>query len=294
MSNANEPEVKDVDTIYVEPAGKDAENVDADSTEPESSPDENAAEPEEGAEPAEAESDAAKGAEPAPAAPAANTKVQAPIKQIPGETPREFAMRQEITRLKRLGRNDRTQSILGGQPPVVAPAAQKEMSPEKKKILEKYKPEEIGALREVIDVMAEDMGFVRKDQLGVTSYQEKASEELDKFLEKHPEYLPENDPENVLWGSFQREFGMFAKPNNPKDLKKILERVHREVFGIQPAAALKSSTAAREKVKVASHAGASRPRTEGIARRTAAPAGLRTDMLKGFSDEEKAELERGE
>lgn len=177
-------------------------------------------------------------------------------------------------------------------PPVIS--SKKELSPEKKKVLDQYKPEDISKLKEVFDVLAEDMGFVRGDQLNATTFQEKASEVLDDFLEKHPEYLPANDPGNVLWDRFKAEYNLYKPQTHPKDVKRLLEKVHREVFGIKPTAALKTDDAAKEKIKVASHSGASRPapsrEREGVKRTAPAQQGLRVDMLKGFSDEEKAEL----
>lgn len=207
------------------------------------------------------------------------------LAEVADETPRERALRLEVTRLRNLGKGERK-----GELGIRTPAAQQkqEMSPERKKVLEKYKPEDLATLKEVFDVMAEDMGFVRKDQLGASTYQEKAGEELDKFIEAHPEYLPENDKDNVLWGRFKEEYGLYKQPENPKDFKKIFEKVHRDVFGIKPAGDNKTINASKEKIKVASHSGASKPAPQ--QQRAKAPAGVRLDMLKGFTEEEIAEL----
>lgn len=206
---------------------------------------------------------------------------------VDGETPRERALRLEVKRLKDLGRKERKDDITAH--PGGKEAAKKELSEDKKKILAKYKPEDMQNLREVIDVLAEDMGFVRKNEMGATSYAERAEGELDKFLEAHKEYLPENDKDNVLWDRFKTEYALYKQPENPKDFKKIFDRVHQTVFGIKPASDLKKIDASKEKIKVASHSGASKPGSGTI--QAKAPAGLRFDMLKGFSDEEKAELE---
>lgn len=292
MADANTEGVKDVERIEVTPAAPGAENVDGTGNQPDSPQDENAAgsaEPEakpdgEGEPENNDNPPAADGATP----PDSGEPDAPSLKRLPDETPREYAMRLEIGRLKKERRDGLTKGMFGQTPP----GPKKELPPEKQAILKKYKPDEINALREVIDVMAEDMGFVRTDQLGATTYQDKATEELDKFLEKHPEYLPENDKENVLWTRFQQEFALYARPQNPKEFTKIFQRVHKEVFGIQPAAALKPN-AQRAKTQVASHAGASRPGPNDQGVRRAAPVtGIRTDMLKGFSAEEKAAIEQ--
>lgn len=207
------------------------------------------------------------------------------IVELEGETPRERALRLEVTRLKARERQDRKGDI------EIRPgnSTKTELSDEQKKVLARYKPEDIQNLKEVFGVMAEDMGFVRKDQLGASTYTDKATEELDKFIDAHPEYLPENDTDNLLWGRFKEEYSLYKQPENPKEFKKIFERVHQSVFGIKSAGDDKTINAAKEKVKVASHSGASKP--GGQSQRANAPTGIRFDMLKGFTDEERAELE---
>jgi len=287
MSNTNEPEVKDIERIEIPPAEGDdtVETPESSQEEPETGESEKETpeteEPEESEEEPEEPKSVIQNAAP-------ETDENGEIKRLPDETPREYAMRLEITRLKGDLRKDRTSEILTPPPATT----KKELSPEKKKILEKYKQEDINTLKEVFDVMAEDMGFVRQDQLGATAYQQKATEVLDDFLEKHPEYQPQNDKDNVLWERFKGEYSLYRPTQNPKDLKRILDKVHKEVFGIKPAAALNSQDAAKEKIKVASHSSASRPAPmkngERLVNRNA--TGLRTEMLKGFSEEEIAEL----
>lgn len=293
MANANEEqkEVKEfVERVEVTPAGDDEETVDEEEkkTPSESSEDENNEdESETETEKVEDEDESEEVIEKKPVDEVKNDDV----KVILGETPRERALRMEVTRLKRLQRHERNNEILGNAKPELE-EKKVAISPERSRILEKYKKEDLDSLREVVDVLAEDMGFVRKDQLGATTFQEKASEELDKFLEKHLEYLPENDKDNVLWNRFKEEYALYKQPKDPKDFKKIFERAHRDIFDIKPAGALKTINAAKEKIKVASHSSASAPgiRKSGGEGLKTTP-GLRLDMLKGFSQEELAEFE---
>ena len=295
MSNTDEPEVKIIDRVEVAPAG-DGEVVEPEEKEtpdPDSSQD--VKKDEKGDEEAEAEPEPEEPETP-PEEPKEPEKPQnaaeipdekyGEVKRLEGETNKEFAYRIEISRLRGEKRKEQVGEIM--QPP--PQPAKKELSPEKQKVLAKYKKEDLDTLKEVFDVMAEDMGFVRQDQLGATTYQQKATEVLDDFLEKHPEYQPKNDPGSVLWNAFRQEFSIYRPTQNPRDLKKILEKVHKEVFGIKPAAALNKQEAAKEKVKVASHSGSSRPQREGVKRANQPIQGLRIDMLKGFSDEEIAEM----
>ena len=281
-ADANEPEVKDVGISHVEPAGDDEELVDdPEQTDPESSPEEEA----EGAEeetPADPEPDLE-------TTPPAAKPTEIALHEVPGETPRERAMRREITRLRNLSRQNRTGEIITA--PAAEPHQVRELAPEKKAILERYNPEELTALREVVDVLAEDMGLVRKDQLNQETYVDRANTELNSFLDKHPEYLPENDKDGTLWGAFKTEYALYKQPTNPKDFAKIFDRVHRDVFGVKPAGALPNTVAQQAKKNVASHTGASAaaPASKGMSR-VSQPQGVRLDMLKGFSDDELAEF----
>ena len=294
-----EPDVKFVEKIVVAPAGDDGEVIESPDSSQEETPEEGTEveKPESEEEPTPEESEEAPeeeepvAPEPAPsnAAPEIDIPVEkyGEVKRLPGETAREFAYRIEISRLREVNISKQSNEILTPPPAPI----KTELSPEKKAVLAKYKEEDLKTLREVFDVMADDMGFVKKDQLGATRYQEQATEVLDNFLEKHPEYQPKNDPGNVLWGRFKEEYSLYRPTQNPRDLKKVLDKVHKEVFGIKPAAAIDKKEAARANVKVASHSGSSRPSAsrEGE-RRGANLDGLRIDMLKGFSDEEIAEL----
>ena len=289
MAETDEAEVKDIERVEIEPAGGD--NIDEEKeTPPESSQEETAdkddgdkikAKPEIESETKEKEIEKDKTPIPETDSDIDDGK----IKRLPNETNREYALRLEVTNLKEQMRQTRTGEIF--IPP--APTVKKELSPERKKILEKYKPEDIQTLKDVFDVMAEDMGFVRSDKLEASTFQQKSTEILDDFLEKHPEYQPENDHGNVLWNRFKDEFAQYRPAKSPKELLQFLNKTHREVFGIKSATSLNKENATKEKAKVASHSGASKPIREGIQQRQVIQ-GLRTDMLKGFSDEEIAEL----
>lgn len=286
MDQTNEPEVKDIERVEIAPAPEGDELVEGSPADPDSSTDEG----EEGAPDAKAEGeDRPDELVQRQNPPAAIKPPEDELAEVAGETPKERALRLEVTNLRGKLRKERADEIITTAPPVTAPA-KKELPPEKQAILAKYKPEEISALGEVFGVLAEDMGFVRKDQLTESGYVERSQEILDGFLEKHPEYLPENDKDGTLWNAFKAEYGLYNKPSNPKDFQKIFERVHREVFNIKPAGALPNVQAARERISVASHAGASSQPPAPRQQKASSPQGTRLDMLKGFTDEEIAEM----
>lgn len=285
MTGENEPEVKDVEVVHIAPATGDDDTILPEGTDLDSSP-ENEGEGEDDSN----KPDQIVTPKTAPTGDEKKPSGDDGLQDVEGETPRERAMRAEITRLKQRERKDRTGEVFGTQPPVAA-SRRAELTEADKAVLGKYKPEEIGALKEVLPVLAKEMGYVRGEDLVGASYAEKAQETLDTFLDKHSEYLPENDKDGTLWNAFKAEYALYKQPSNPKDFSKIFDRVHRDVFNIKPTGALSKVNAQQEKTRVASHAGAS---SQGSAprERAAKPSasGFRTDMLKGFSDEDKAAM----
>jgi hypothetical protein len=204
------------------------------------------------------------------------------------ETPREKALRLELADTRRELSGKRTREFLGGEKKAegAAPAANAT-------VLSKYKKEDIDTLKEVLPVIADELGYARKGDIQQSDYDKQASSQVDAFIEKHPEYKPENDKGNVLWQRLVNEFNnTYQKPKNPLAYGKLLERVHSDIFGATVSTPSLKDNAQREKIKVASHAGASTSgsRREGMVR-TPNQNGMRFDALKGFSDEEIAALE---
>lgn len=214
-------------------------------------------------------------------------KVEIPddgLAKIEGETPREHALRLEVKRLRDDKTKERTREIF--EPPKSEPVKIES------EVLKKYKPEEIQSLREVLPELAKELGYVRQDELKASTYEEKAQEQIDSFISAHPEYSPEKDPEGLLWGKLKTEYSTIYKPpQNPKDFKKIFERIHKDLFGIQATGPLPKVVAANEKVKVASHSGPSAQNRLNHSPKVS--VGLRFDALKGFSDEEIAGMQAG-
>lgn len=207
-------------------------------------------------------------------------------KPVEGETPREKALRLETQRLRGLLKTERGNKMFGNE----KVESQVQLAKEDEEILKQYDQTEVENLEKLVDVIAKKKGWVRKDEVQTNSYQQQASDVLDGFLESHPEYLPENDKDNLLWNRFQQEFSLYKRPTNPRDLKRVFDKVHAEVFGFSKGADATKINAAKEKVKVASHGGKAPggPKTQQTAK-PAVDASL-GEHLKGFTDEEKKEI----
>jgi len=215
------------------------------------------------------------------------------IKRLDNETPREYALRLEVTRLKRGNREKRTKDLLGEEkqekPPGVTKTQFEELSEDEKSLLGQYDPNELSTFEKILDVLAKKHGWVKKKDLASTTKSRISDDILDDFLQGHPEYLPENDKDDVLWNSFKSEFQLYKIPDNPKDLKIIFKKIHRHIFGVKPEDGLKKIGAQKEKLKVVSHSGGSATRGQSSSKGT----NLTTEQkshLKGFTEEELEEM----
>lgn len=213
-------------------------------------------------------------------------------KEVPGETPREKALRLEVTRIKQKLRTERGDKMFKGVDIPVAdnPA----LTEDDQKLLESYDQEQLNSLDKVIGVLAKKHGFVKKDEFSKQTYQGESQKTLDTWLETHPIYDEKNDPDGVLWKRFQEEFSQYKAPKNPRDFEKIFNRIHRDIVGIETdGKGLKQVEAQQEKIKVASHgaanAGGSKPKSKaavGEDLKQLASSGA----LQGFSPEELKDM----
>lgn len=198
---------------------------------------------------------------------------------VEGETIRERALRKEVERLRGVHRKERQEELLNTE--------EKIEKIETKDVLSKYDQQELANLKEVLSVFADEFGFVRKNELKTSNYQQVADSSLDDFLQAHTEYLPENDKDNALWNSFKEEFSLYKQPENPKDLKRILERVHNSLTG-NKSVNRNAVAAQQQKVKQAAHGGTTVVKTS-QPKRGSVDSSVRP-YLKGFSEEEIDEL----
>lgn len=274
MSDSNNQEVKEfVQKVEVVPT-KDDELIDEEETETPDSSSEEEKEPE--TEKSEVEEEPEKESEDTKeeAEPVADTPKTEP-KPVEGETPRERAMRLETARLRAIIRDQKRDELFVKQP-LDSKAKEEELAG--------YDPEQIKNFEKI----AKTLGFAKKDEILSENSQERLNDTFNEFMEAHPEYAPENDKDGVLWNQYKTEFALYNPSKDPKILKKILNKVHNDVYGVQPAKNLNKINASQEKIKVASRSGASAGKETRT--RSQAPSGLRTDMLKGFDEKEKEDL----
>lgn len=139
----------------------------------------------------------------------------------------------------------------------------------------------------IIDRVLRSKGYVTKEEANRMFYDSVKESELKKFLERYPEYKPENDPNDVNWSSLQREIGYYKIPNDPHQIAEILERAHRAVVKV-PSGANVAPQQRRIQVASSGSGGVKAPSSSG---KTLDPQ--RVAMLKqgGFTDEDIKKIE---
>lgn len=218
-------------------------------------------------------------------------------KPVEGETVREKALRMEVVRLRGNVRKARGIKLLGDVQPrkVEAPV---ELSEEDKKTLKDFDPEQLAGLDKVLDIRIKQGGFVKKDEFLQSEYQKDSQDVFETWMENHPEYSIENDPDSIIWNRFQADFDLYKKPANPKVFNKIFNKIHNDIFGIttQPKETAEQVAAKQQKIKVAS-AGAKTsvtPKKAETVQKTTSQEELskvaRDGGLKGFSEKEFTEM----
>lgn len=124
---------------------------------------------------------------------------------------------------------------------------EKELSRVEEKIdeLKDVHPEDVA----VIEKILRSKGYVTKEEAHKMFYDSVKQEELTKFLEKYPEYKPENDPNDLNWSALQKELGFYRMPDNPHLVIDVLERAHR---GIAKVSSDRDLPARKRQIEVAS------------------------------------------
>lgn len=84
----------------------------------------------------------------------------------------------------------------------------------------------------LIEKVIKSKGYVSKDELGKITYEQVKTQTLNTFLEKYPEYKPENDPNDINWKALQKELSFYRMPDDPAKITEILERSHKTVHPV--------------------------------------------------------------
>ena len=210
-------------------------------------------------------------------------------RRIAGESPREFALRCEVHRLKSQRRSDKSKDLFKTDAKGKVEVNTDALSEEDQALLASYNKEELASFEKMMRVIAKKNGWVNKADLTKSTYKDRGQDALDTFLDKHPEYSADNDPNNELWTRFQEEFSLYKQPSNPKVLTRIFNKIHRDIFDVLPEEDLNKIKAQKQKLKSASHSGAAGDKKVSPPQQSPLDPALKKH-LKGFTDEELKEL----
>lgn len=142
----------------------------------------------------------------------------------------------------------------------------------------------------LIDRVLRAKGYVTKDEAHGMFYEAVKQEELTKFLEKYPEYKPENDVNDVNWSTLQRELGYYRMPDDPHAIADVLDRAHRGIASLSRTSIDRVSPVKARQAQLASVGAGGTQRSS-----SRKPLDARKRMmleLGGWSSEEIANIEK--
>lgn len=132
--------------------------------------------------------------------------------------------------------------------------AQIEKVEEKIEELKDIHPDDVSLVEKVLKAK----GYITKAEAESREYERIKDAEMASFLEKYPEYKPENDPDDTNWTLLQRELEFFRLPSDPKLIGPLLEKAHR---GIVRAPARDGRSQAHRAATASVGSGGAAPRT---------------------------------
>lgn len=143
--------------------------------------------------------------------------------------------------------------------------------------LKDLNPEDVSTLERIL----KSKGYVTKEESSKMLYDAVKNEETTKFLEKFPEYKPENDPNDLNWNALNRAFywpdgsKKIAMPNDPHLIGEVLLQAHR---GLAKAPSDRNIETKKQQIKIASSG------SSGI---------QRSSSVKSLSSEQKDSYRQG-
>lgn len=77
---------------------------------------------------------------------------------------------------------------------------------------------------ELIEKVLKAKGYISKNEVQQMSRDTVKTTVLNNFLNKYPEFKPENDPNDTNWNALKAEFSLYAEPKDPLMVEKLLEK----------------------------------------------------------------------
>lgn len=142
---------------------------------------------------------------------------------------------------------------------------------------------------ELIEKVLKTRGYIRQEDVDKRIYEENKNQQLESFLNKHPEYKPENDPKDTNWQMLQRELEYYRMPKDPKKVGDVLERAHKALTGSYSVGQNVSAKKHLAKVAGSGGSGSKGPSSGGG---TLSPEHKEAYRRGGWSEEEIKNIEK--
>ncbi len=142
---------------------------------------------------------------------------------------------------------------------------------------------------ELVEKVLKSKGYLTKEEVAKMSYETAQNQILNSFLEKYPEYKPENDPDNINWKALMGEYTLYAKPEDPTQIATLLERSYKAIKGA--VVSDRSLPAKKRAVQVASAGAGGSQRSSSSGKTPLSPEQRRVFQDGGWSEEEINRME---
>lgn len=140
----------------------------------------------------------------------------------------------------------------------------------------------------LIEKVLKSKGYMTKQEAQLMTKSTVQTQTLNNFLNKYPEYKPENDPNDINWKILQKELSYYRDQEDPSKIAEILERAHK---AIHPQAVSDRQLPQRKRaIEIASAGSGGVQRSS--SQKTLDPKARQQYEAGGWSEEEINEIEK--
>lgn len=88
--------------------------------------------------------------------------------------------------------------------------------------------------KKIVERVLKAKGYVPLSELDKRTYQSGHKKAEKEFFNKHPEYLPDNDPNDTLYNALKNELADFVQPSDSDKIPTLFEKAHKQVVEKYP------------------------------------------------------------
>ncbi len=109
------------------------------------------------------------------------------------------------------------------------PISKEEVGEVQKEVADDLKgihPDDVATIEKVVRAR----GYIKKDELPNQDAKILQDLAVNQFLDKHPEYKPENDPDNIRWDALKTQLATFYRmPEDMGMMVSVMEKAHKDI-----------------------------------------------------------------